>query len=41
MSFDTPIDRTGTHCAKWDMMPSLYGLPPGEGRRRRAFDLFH
>ena len=31
MSFDTPIDRTGTHCAKWDMMPSLYGLPPGEG----------
>ncbi|MFC3085151.1 MalY/PatB family protein [Tabrizicola soli] len=31
MSFDTPIDRTGSHCAKWDMMPSLYGLPPGEG----------
>lgn len=31
MSFDTPIDRTGTHCTKWDMMPALYGLPAGEG----------
>lgn len=31
MTFDTPIDRTGSHCAKWDMMPSLYGLPPDEG----------
>ena len=31
MTFDTPIDRTGSHCVKWDMMPSLYGIPPGEG----------
>lgn len=31
MSFDTPIDRTGSHCVKWDMMPSLYGLAPDEG----------
>jgi len=31
MSFDAPIDRTGSHCAKWDMMPAIYGLPPGEG----------
>jgi cysteine-S-conjugate beta-lyase len=29
--FDTPIDRTGTHSVKWDMMPSLYGLQPDEG----------
>jgi cystathionine beta-lyase len=28
MSFDLPIARTGTHCAKWDMMESLYGLSP-------------
>jgi cystathionine beta-lyase len=31
MTFDTPIDRTGSHCVKWDMMPSLYGLAPDEG----------
>lgn len=31
MTFDTPIDRIGSHCAKWDMMPALYGLDPGEG----------
>ena len=31
MTFDTPIDRTGSHCVKWDMMPSLYGLAPQEG----------
>lgn len=31
MSFDTPIDRTGSHCVKWDMMPNLYGLAPDEG----------
>ncbi|MFE3836832.1 MalY/PatB family protein [Pseudogemmobacter sonorensis] len=31
MSFDTPIDRIGTHCVKWDMMESLYGLPADEG----------
>lgn len=31
MTFDTPIDRIGSHCVKWDMMPSLYGLSPDEG----------
>lgn len=31
MNFDTPISRQGTHCAKWDMMQSLYGLSPEEG----------
>lgn len=31
MTFDIPIDRTGTHCAKWDMMPSLYGLSAPDG----------
>lgn len=31
MSFDTPINRFGTHSVKWDMMQPLYGLPPGEG----------
>jgi len=31
MSFDTPINRFGTHSAKWDMMQQIYGLPAGEG----------
>jgi cystathionine beta-lyase len=31
MTFDTPIDRAGSHCAKWDMMPGLYGLSPQDG----------
>jgi len=31
MTFDTPIARTGTHCAKWDAMETLYGLTPHEG----------
>lgn len=31
MTFDTPIDRTGTHCSKWDGMEALYGLSPAEG----------
>lgn len=31
MSFDDPIDRTGTHCSKWDMMQPLYGLTPQDG----------
>jgi cysteine-S-conjugate beta-lyase len=31
MTFDTPISRAGSHCAKWDMMSSLYGLAPGDG----------
>lgn len=29
--FDEIIDRTGTHCAKWDMMQTLYGIPPKTG----------
>jgi cystathionine beta-lyase len=31
MSFDEIIDRRGTHCVKWDMMETLYGVPPDEG----------
>ena len=31
MTFDTPIARAGTHCAKWDMLEPLYGLSPDEG----------
>jgi len=31
MSFDTPIDRRGTHCTKWDMMESYYGVSAGDG----------
>ncbi len=31
MTFDTRIDRIGTHCVKWDMMESLYGLAPDTG----------
>lgn len=31
MSFDDPIDRRGTHCAKWDMMEKLYDVPAGTG----------
>ncbi|MEM7241636.1 MAG: MalY/PatB family protein [Pseudomonadota bacterium] len=30
MNFDKIIDRVGTHSAKWDMLPSLYGLNPAE-----------
>lgn len=30
-TFDTPINRIGSHSVKWDMMPSLYGLSPEEG----------
>lgn len=29
--FDEVIDRRGTHCAKWDMMERLYGVPPDTG----------
>lgn len=29
--FDRVIDRRGTHCAKWDMMEPLYGVPAGDG----------
>ena len=31
MSFDTPPDRRGTHCVKWDKMEALYGVAPSEG----------
>jgi len=31
MSFDTPINRVGTHCSKWDGMQALYGLSPTDG----------
>ena len=29
--FDEPIDRRGTHCAKWDMMEPIYGVPRDDG----------
>jgi len=31
MNFDTPIDRRGTHCVKWDGMESIYGVDSNEG----------
>ncbi|GAB5446912.1 MalY/PatB family protein [Gymnodinialimonas sp.] len=31
MSFDEIIDRRGTHCVKWDMMETLYGVSPQDG----------
>ncbi len=31
MTFDTPISRAGSHCAKWDMLEPLYGLTPDDG----------
>jgi cysteine-S-conjugate beta-lyase len=31
MNFDEIIDRRGTHCVKWDMMETLYGVPADEG----------
>lgn len=31
MSFDTIIDRRGTHCVKWDMMEAFYGVSPNDG----------
>ncbi len=31
MSFDDIIDRRGTHCAKWDMMEKIYGVPQDTG----------
>ncbi|SHH04284.1 cystathione beta-lyase [Cognatiyoonia sediminum] len=30
-NFDTPIDRRGTHCVKWDSMEGLYGVSPDDG----------
>ena len=31
MDFDEVIDRRGTHCVKWDMMESIYGVPADTG----------
>ncbi|WP_299286643.1 MalY/PatB family protein [uncultured Tateyamaria sp.] len=31
MSFDTIIDRRGSHCVKWDMMERIYGVPADKG----------
>lgn len=31
MSFDDIIDRRNTHCAKWDAMEPLYGVPADDG----------
>jgi len=31
MSFDTPIERRGTHSVKWDAMEQLYGVPADTG----------
>ncbi len=31
MDFDTPIDRRGTHCVKWDGMEAYYGVSPADG----------
>lgn len=31
MSFDTPVDRRGTHCVKWDMMEPIYGVSAQDG----------
>lgn len=30
-NFDKPIDRRGTHSAKWDMMESIYGVSASDG----------
>ena len=31
MNFDEIIDRRGTHCVKWDVMETLYGVSPDDG----------
>jgi cystathionine beta-lyase len=31
MSFDTLIERRGTHCVKWDGMEQIYGVPADTG----------
>ena len=31
MSFDEIIDRRGSHCAKWDLMEAVYGVPADQG----------
>ncbi|WP_112311689.1 MalY/PatB family protein [Pseudogemmobacter bohemicus] len=29
--FDAPINRFGSHCVKWDMLETLYGIPHDRG----------
>lgn len=31
MTFDTPINRFGTHSVKWDSMEAIYGVPAMDG----------
>ena len=31
MNFDTPINRRGTHCVKWDGMEQIYGVDAQDG----------
>ncbi|MCF2905758.1 pyridoxal phosphate-dependent aminotransferase [Octadecabacter sp. CECT 8868] len=31
MDFDTPINRRGTHCIKWDGMEPIYGVDANDG----------
>ena len=31
MTFDTPINRFGTHSVKWDSMEAIYGVPARDG----------
>lgn len=31
MDFDTPINRRGTHCVKWDGMEPIYGVDANDG----------
>lgn len=31
MTFDTPVDRRGTHSMKWDSMQGVYGVSPDDG----------
>ena len=31
MDFDTPVNRFGSHCMKWDMMEPMFGVPAAGG----------
>lgn len=31
MDFDSPVNRLGTHCVKWDMMEKLFGVSAEDG----------
>jgi len=42
MNFDEIIERRGTHCAKWDMMEKIYGVPQKDGIAMWVADMdFH